>query len=155
MIFTREFPLDDAVAIWDGLFASGRSLDLIDHICIAMLLRIRNQLLAADHTSALQCLLRYPQEAQVQPSLLVKQAITLRDKGAKPSTGVAVVMQNRELLGIPVRSIDAPTQEASPDRRGSTSSPRQYGAQKFATVGRTASGAAGEHRRGAAYRMTQ
>jgi TBC1 domain family protein 5 len=53
MIFTREFGLDDAISIWDGLFASGRSLALIDYVCIAMLLRIRNQLLAGDHTSAL------------------------------------------------------------------------------------------------------
>ncbi|SPO25529.1 related to molybdenum cofactor biosynthetic protein [Ustilago trichophora] len=140
MIFTREFALDDALAIWDGLFASGNSLELIDHVCIAMLLRIRNQLLAGDHSSALQSLLRYPAEAQIQPNLLIKQAIILRDNGLQPSTGVAVVMQNRDLLGIAVRSIDDPTHGASPLRQGPASPSQRYGAQKFATVGRAPSG---------------
>lgn len=144
MIFTREFALDAAVAIWDGLFASGGSLDLIDHVCIAMLLRIRNQLLAGDHNSALQNLLKYPQEAQEHPNLFIKQAIFLRDNARQPSTGVAVVMQNRDLLGIAVLSSDDTAQEESPERRGSASPPSQrYGAQKFATVGRNFSSPAG------------
>lgn len=143
MIFTREFALDDAIAIWDGLFASAGSLELIDYICIAMLLRIRNQLLAADHTSALQSLLRYPAEAQVQPSLLVKQAMYMRDHGRQPSTGVTVVMQNRDLLGIAVRSVDGSSQEASTAQNAPASPTQRYGAQKFATVGRVPSAAGG------------
>ncbi|KAJ1032921.1 hypothetical protein NDA16_000200 [Ustilago loliicola] len=143
MIFTREFALDDAVAIWDGLFASAGSLELIDYICIAMLLRIRNQLLAGDHSSALQSLLRYPAEAQAQPSLLVKQAIYMRDNGRQPSTGVTVVMQNRDLLGIAVRSIDGSSQEASTGQYAPDSPAQRYGTRKFATVGRVPSGAGG------------
>lgn len=142
MIFTREFALDDAVAIWDGLFASGRSLDLIDYICIAMLLRIRNQLLAGDHSSALLCLLRYPAEAQVQPNLLVKQAIFLRDSDHRPNTGVAVVMQNRDLLGIPVYSIDDQDNLSRPHRHESDSPSHRNSIRKYATVGRSPSGPA-------------
>ncbi|SNX84456.1 related to molybdenum cofactor biosynthetic protein [Melanopsichium pennsylvanicum] len=143
VIFTREFALDDALAIWDGLFASEASLHLIDYVCIAMLLRIRNQLLGGDHSSALQSLLRYPTEAQAQPPLLIKQAIFMRGSGLQPSTGVAVVMQNRDLLGIPARSVDDPAQSSSPAPHTSASSSQRHGAQKFATVGRTPSGAAG------------
>ncbi|KAJ9479036.1 Adenylyltransferase and sulfurtransferase UBA4 [Pseudozyma hubeiensis] len=139
MIFTREFALEEALAIWDGLFASGSSLDLVNYICIAMLLRIRNQLLAGDHSSALQSLLRYPGEAQVQPSLLVKQAIFLRDNGRQPSTGVAVVMQNRDLLGIRVRSVDDHGESNGVQCSESTSPSNRYSAQKFATVGRSPS----------------
>ncbi|TKY85843.1 hypothetical protein EX895_005384 [Sporisorium graminicola] len=142
MIFTREFALDDAIAIWDGLFASASSLDLIDYICIAMLLRIRNQLLAGDHTFALHSLLRYPTEAQVQPSLLVKQAILMRDRGQNPSTGVAIAMQNRDLLGIQVRPTDDSAQAASPQRPAANSPSQRFSSQKYATVGRTASGTA-------------
>ncbi|CDR99713.1 related to molybdenum cofactor biosynthetic protein [Sporisorium scitamineum] len=141
MIFTREFALDDAIAIWDGLFASASSLSLIDYLCIAMLLRIRNQLLAGDHSSALQSLLRYPAEAQVQPSLLVKQAILMRDRGHNPSTGVAVVMQNRDLLGIQVHSIEESTRATSPQQPVTNSPSHRFSSQKYATVGRTASGA--------------
>ncbi|SJX62957.1 related to molybdenum cofactor biosynthetic protein [Sporisorium reilianum f. sp. reilianum] len=141
MIFTREFALDDAIAIWDGLFASAGSLDLIDYVCIAMLLRVRNQLLAGDHSSALQSLLRYPAEAQVQPSLLVKQAIMMRDRGHNPSTGVAVVMQNRDLLGIQVHAIDDLGHAASPLQPANHSPTHRISSQKYATVGRTVSGA--------------
>ncbi len=138
MIFTREFALDDAFAIWDGLFAS--DLELIDYVCVAMLLRVRNQLLAGDHSSALQSLLRYPAEAQVMPSLLIKQAIQMRDGPLQPSTGVAVVMQNRDVLGIAVRAVDDPVQGQEVARQAPALPTQRFNAQKYATVGRSPSG---------------
>jgi TBC1 domain family member 5 len=41
LLFGREFPFDDALRIWDILFAEDPSLDLVDLICVAMLLRVR------------------------------------------------------------------------------------------------------------------
>ena len=43
LIFTRELPFDAALRIWDGVFAEGPGLQLLDFICIAMLLLIRNE----------------------------------------------------------------------------------------------------------------
>lgn len=41
LLFGREFPFDEVLSIWDLLFAEDPQLELVDHICIAMLLRIR------------------------------------------------------------------------------------------------------------------
>lgn len=43
LLFGREFPLDDVLALWDLLFAEDPSLELIDLVCVSMLLRIREQ----------------------------------------------------------------------------------------------------------------
>ena len=34
--------LDDAMRLWDGIFAEDSTLRLVEFICLAMLLRIRN-----------------------------------------------------------------------------------------------------------------
>ncbi|KDN53255.1 RabGAP/TBC [Tilletiaria anomala UBC 951] len=152
LLFTREFPLEEALEMWDGILAydglldgiddgpelgehhsvtgqSGREggadgkrmLVLVDHVCVAMLLRIRAHLLAGGYSSALQKLLRYPALPQPKLSdmsapgaaadadeerepgqhtgLLVRQAITIRAT-PNPTTGVQVVIQNRDKLGI-------------------------------------------------------
>ena len=43
LLFGREFPLDDLLTVWDVLFAEDPNLDLIDLVCVSMLLRIRQQ----------------------------------------------------------------------------------------------------------------
>ena len=43
LLFGREFPLDDVLSLWDVLFAEDPTLNLIDLICVSMLLRIRQQ----------------------------------------------------------------------------------------------------------------
>ncbi|EPQ28651.1 uncharacterized protein PFL1_03954 [Pseudozyma flocculosa PF-1] len=159
LIFTREFPLEDALKLWDGIFAMDRSLALIDHVCVAMLMRVRNELLTADYSGALQALLRYPVNPDApdggnRTELLVQQAIYLRDNGSTPASGVAIVLQNRDLLGIPPRFPDAERSLANErPSNGSLGSPtstrdapyaaiyQARGPSKFATVGRSPSGA--------------
>lgn len=43
MLFTREFPMPDSMKLWDGLFACDPTLDLALWVCVAMLIRVRNQ----------------------------------------------------------------------------------------------------------------
>jgi hypothetical protein len=43
LLFGREFPFEDLLALWDKLFAEDPDLELIDMICVSMLLRIRWQ----------------------------------------------------------------------------------------------------------------
>ena len=43
LLFGREFPFDDVLALWDILFAKDPTLDLIDLVSVCMLLRIRWQ----------------------------------------------------------------------------------------------------------------
>jgi TBC1 domain family protein 5 len=43
LILTRELPFGIALRMWDGVFAEDPGLGLLDFICIAMLLLIRNE----------------------------------------------------------------------------------------------------------------
>lgn len=43
LLFGREFAFDEVLSLWDVLFAVDPSLDLVDLICVSMLLRIRWQ----------------------------------------------------------------------------------------------------------------
>ncbi|KAL8828906.1 MAG: hypothetical protein Q9191_002318 [Dirinaria sp. TL-2023a] len=78
LLFGREFPLDGVLSLWDVLFAEDPALNLVDLVCVSMLLRIRaqrkynenmyqhsaqtltNAVMEADYSGALTLLLRYP-----------------------------------------------------------------------------------------------
>lgn len=43
VLFTRDFQhIDDIIKLWDGLFADGLDLDLIDYLFIAILLFLKD-----------------------------------------------------------------------------------------------------------------
>lgn len=120
MLFTREFPLSDAMRLWDGLFAYDPTMELAPWICVAMLIRIRNELIPADYSGQLTALLRYPSppimtlaDGALHTSLLIKQAIELQ-AAPTPATGLSVVAQNKNLLSIPS---DVPQPEPPRQRR--------------------------------------
>ncbi|PHH87016.1 hypothetical protein CDD83_9421 [Cordyceps sp. RAO-2017] len=80
LLFSREFPLDQFLVLWDTIFAVDPSLDLIDLICCAMLMRIRWQLLEADYAACIQLLLKYPPPVPPHgPHTFVDDALYLRD----------------------------------------------------------------------------
>jgi TBC1 domain family member 5 len=80
LLFGREFEFDDMLTIWDVIFAEDPTLEIVDHICIVMLLRIRWDLVAADYNSALTQLLKYREpEEELAPQEFVVDALHLRD----------------------------------------------------------------------------
>ncbi|KAI1393709.1 RabGAP/TBC [Hypoxylon trugodes] len=80
LLFSREFPFDQMLVLWDTLFSIDPSFKLIDLVCTAMLIRIRWNLLNADYTVALQLLLKYPPpQAQYGPHTFIDDAVYLRD----------------------------------------------------------------------------
>lgn len=81
LLFGREFPFDELLRVWDMLFAEDPSLGLVDYVCIAMLIRIRWQLLSADSNEALTLLLRYPSpDAPYLPPTFVEDAVLLKTR---------------------------------------------------------------------------
>ena len=76
LLFGREFPFDELLDLWDALLAEDPALDLVDMVCVAMLLRIRWQrksvlnlmraplnscvVIEANYSFALMLLLKYP-----------------------------------------------------------------------------------------------
>ncbi|ODA82773.1 hypothetical protein RJ55_01282 [Drechmeria coniospora] len=80
LLFSREFPFEQFLVLWDTIFAVDASLDLINLLCCAMLIRIRWQLLEADYSGCLQLLLKYPPPGSPSgPHTFVADAVHLRD----------------------------------------------------------------------------
>ncbi|KAL4873321.1 hypothetical protein BDV12DRAFT_209154 [Aspergillus spectabilis] len=77
LLFGREFPFQDMLVIWDFLFAEGLRLELIDFVCVAMLLRVRWQLLESDSSAVLTTLLRYPSPQPHAPVSFVEDGLYL------------------------------------------------------------------------------
>jgi Rab-GTPase-TBC domain len=59
-LLSREFLLPDTIRLWDSMFASTHKENFLRYVCVAMVLKIRDQLLLADFATALQLLQKYP-----------------------------------------------------------------------------------------------
>ncbi|KAI0434063.1 rab-GTPase-TBC domain-containing protein [Xylaria sp. FL1042] len=80
LLFSREFPFDQMLTLWDTLFSIDPTFKLIGLICTSMLLRIRWDLLEADYSVALQLLLKYPMPQRPNgPHTFIDDAVYLRD----------------------------------------------------------------------------
>ncbi|KAF2972166.1 hypothetical protein GQX73_g1444 [Xylaria multiplex] len=80
LLFSREFPFDQMLILWDTLFSVDPTFKLISLICTSMLLRIRWDLLEADYSVALQLLLKYPVPTPPNgPHTFIDDAVYLQD----------------------------------------------------------------------------
>lgn len=89
--------------MWDALFAIDATLELVDMISVAMLLRIRWDLIAADTNEVFTLLLRYP-EPKSPAFTFIKDALYLRDH-LTPEGGAEIISRYGK---------QAPTIEAGP-----------------------------------------
>ncbi|XP_061520839.1 TBC1 domain family member 5 isoform X2 [Phycodurus eques] len=77
LLFGREFPLQDLLVVWDALFADSITLDLVDYVFVAMLLYIRDALIASNFQTCLGLLMHYPPLGDINS--LLQKALFLRD----------------------------------------------------------------------------
>lgn len=56
----QEFNMLDMLALWDSFLTSEQRLGWVRYVCVAMLIRIRESLLAADFVDCMKLLLHYP-----------------------------------------------------------------------------------------------
>ncbi|XP_008294965.1 TBC1 domain family member 5 isoform X1 [Stegastes partitus] len=82
LLFGREFPLQDLLVVWDALFADSITLDLVDYIFVAMLLYIRDALIASNFQTCLGLLMHYPPLGDI--NALLQKALFLRDPKNNP-----------------------------------------------------------------------
>ncbi|MBN3297998.1 TBCD5 protein, partial [Amia calva] len=82
LLFGREFPLQDLLVVWDALFADSITLDLVDYIFVAMLLYIRDALIASNYQTCLGLLMHYPPIGDIHA--LLHKALFLRDPKNNP-----------------------------------------------------------------------
>eukprot|EP00045_Choanoeca_perplexa_P014393 m.169146 g.169146 ORF g.169146 m.169146 type:complete len:1000 (-) comp16666_c0_seq2:79-3078(-) len=74
LLLSREFNLPETLIIWDALFAEG--MVLIDYLCVALLVYIKDYVLSHDYTECLMLLMRFPTVPDVQS--LVQKALHLK-----------------------------------------------------------------------------
>jgi TBC1 domain family protein 5 len=129
---------------WDvrrGPFTGDRSLDLCGHahsdtesmyvICAIVGTNSQIAVIPSDYSGQLTYLLRYssnfssesmPSTAPHHTALLLRQALTLQ-MSPTPGTGSSIVIENRNLLNLPVEVPESPPQLSR--RRGGRSSGRR------------------------------
>lgn len=119
--------------MWDALFAIDSSLELVDMISIAMLLRIRWELVAAETNEAFALLLRYP-EPSAPAYTFIKDALYLRDH-LTPQGGAEIITrygkQAPSIEAEPAASVRAP----SPAMSFASSRTRQSGGSPKSLLG--------------------
>ncbi|KAJ4391599.1 hypothetical protein N0V93_005218 [Gnomoniopsis smithogilvyi] len=102
LLFGREFPFEQLLILWDTIFAYDPTLELIDLVCVSMLIRIRWTLLESDYSSALQLLLKYPApEPPHGPHTFVDDALYLKDHYNTPG-GSSIIMKYTGRMPNPV-----------------------------------------------------
>ncbi|XP_062265831.1 TBC1 domain family member 5 isoform X2 [Platichthys flesus] len=92
LLFGREFPLQDLLVVWDALFADSITLDLVDYIFVAMLLYIRDALIASNFQTCLGLLMHYPPLGDI--NALLQKALFLRDPKNNPRPANYQFQQN-------------------------------------------------------------
>uniref|UniRef100_A0A6Q2ZLD0 TBC1 domain family member 5 n=1 Tax=Esox lucius TaxID=8010 RepID=A0A6Q2ZLD0_ESOLU len=94
LLFGREFPLQDLLVVWDALFADSITLDLVDYVFVAMLLYIRDALIASNFQTCLGLLMHYPTIGDIHS--LLHKALFLRDPKNNPRPVNYQFQQNLE-----------------------------------------------------------
>ena len=120
LLLGREFPLEEVLSLWDAMFsdhheacckgskpvAGGRGLELLEYICVAMIIYVRADLLGKDNMGCLQRLMKYPPVDNVK--VFVTSAINLRDSTAATPAPVP------ELRQLPPKPVGPPPAAAQP-----------------------------------------
>eukprot|EP00762_Andalucia_godoyi_P006129 ANDGO_00377.mRNA.1 TBC1 domain family member 5 homolog B len=57
LLWGREYPVDDVLCLWDFVL---NDPSLIEHVCVAMLVFVRSELLDADSSTAMKFLMKFP-----------------------------------------------------------------------------------------------
>ncbi|RHZ74925.1 hypothetical protein CDV55_108687 [Aspergillus turcosus] len=126
LLFGREFPFQDVLSLWDLLFAEGLRLELIEFTCVAMLLRIRWQLLSAEYSSAMTTLLRYPSPKPHSPQAFVHDGLYL-EQNPTPERGRFLISKYSGKPPDPTKTLDREdSQTSSPSRSPARGSPKSF-----------------------------
>ncbi|PVH94653.1 RabGAP/TBC [Periconia macrospinosa] len=147
LLFGREYPLDDVLDMWDALFAIDATLELVDMISVAMLLRIRWDLIAADTNEVFTLLLRYP-EPKEPAFTFIKDALYLRDH-LTPEGGAEIIARyGKKAPAIPagpppsIQTPSSPPPTATHRSRASLGSNRSFTGQQGGGIEAILQGAA-------------
>ncbi|KAA0189726.1 TBC1 domain family member 13 [Fasciolopsis buskii] len=78
LLLAREFVLPDVIRLWDTLFSDEHRFAMVPFVCCAMLVLIRDQLLAADFPNAVHLVQHYPPTIPLISVLSKAQALYVK-----------------------------------------------------------------------------
>ncbi|XP_008208750.1 TBC1 domain family member 13 [Nasonia vitripennis] len=79
LLLSQEFPLPDVMRIWDSLFSDENRFDFLIHICCAMILLCKDQILSGDFAANVKLLQNFP-STDVQ--IVLTKAAELADRSS-------------------------------------------------------------------------
>ncbi|KAI6241737.1 hypothetical protein M3Y99_00336500 [Aphelenchoides fujianensis] len=88
-----SFPVHDLLFVWDVIFTDDSDLKIVDHIFVALCIRIRRLLLSSDYTTTLLYLMHYPPVQDVHQFLRFALYLKSPMECSKPKN---VILQPRE-----------------------------------------------------------
>lgn len=141
LLFGREFEFKDVLKSWDVLFAESMSVEVIDMACVALLLRMRWQLIDADYTTAITTLSRFSLSAEDTSRAVMYDALSLVQERS-PANG-AMIIDRRTGKAPHVRSTldSAATPNSKHQRlRSPNTSPSSTSQARFSTPQRQLEG---------------
>ncbi|XP_011505003.1 PREDICTED: TBC1 domain family member 13 isoform X2 [Ceratosolen solmsi marchali] len=77
LLLSQEFPLPDVMRIWDSLFSDENRFNFLIHICCAMILLCKEQILSGDFATNVKLLQNFP-STDVQ--IVLTKAVELAEK---------------------------------------------------------------------------
>ncbi|CAO3629904.1 unnamed protein product [Cunninghamella blakesleeana] len=93
LLFGREFEFHELLKLWDGIFAQDPTLNIVEYVCLAILLRLHDQLMDGDYADCLTLLMRGTQITK--PVTLVEQAKYLQ--GNLSHDGALQILQQNDI----------------------------------------------------------
>jgi len=78
LLFSREFHIRDVCGLWDGIFSKG--FEIVDFLCVAMLLYIREEVMGKDQNQALRRIMKYPPVEDVHVLILKANKVEVSSK---------------------------------------------------------------------------
>jgi len=97
LLFGREFRLEETLQIWDAIFSYDRSFSLVDYIAVAMLISVREQLLATDYSGVLQTLFKFPTTLPI--CTYINNALNIANPKRRKATLTTVQSSNNHEVG--------------------------------------------------------
>ncbi|KAI7897609.1 rab-GTPase-TBC domain-containing protein [Cokeromyces recurvatus] len=91
LLFGREFDIYELLKLWDAIFAQDPTLQIVEYICLVILLHMRDLLLQKDYAECLSLLMRPPPISK--PASLVEQAKYLQEN-LSTDTALHILQQN-------------------------------------------------------------
>ncbi|KAI8816106.1 rab-GTPase-TBC domain-containing protein [Fimicolochytrium jonesii] len=110
LLFGREFALPDLIYLWDGIFADDANLGLVEWICVALLLYLKDDLIGKDYSWTLHTLMKLPITSLATVTQLIRTARHLRDKFAD----LALQTASSDTFNSPTNSVSFSFPASSP-----------------------------------------